>query len=57
MLALCDRNTHAVQRDAFVAPYRHIFQFNEGNQPSILISNVGYTYGCSVSVALPAGPL
>ncbi len=57
MLALRDRNTHAVQRDAFIAPHRHIFQFNEGNQPSILIANVEYTYGCRVSVALPAGPL
>ena len=57
MLALCDRNAHTVQRDAFVAPHRHIFQFNEGNQLSILIANGEYTYGCRVSVALPAGPL
>ncbi len=65
MLALRDGNTHAVQRDAFLAPHRHIFQFNEGNQLSILIANGEQTvraaviarYGWRVSVALPAGPL
>src|ERR1019366_5206960 len=37
MLALSDRERDTVQRNPLLAPYRHVFQFDKGNQVSILI--------------------